>query len=122
MNCCPRAIRLATLIHARESSSTMIAYSERPSPRPPYSSGMRMPKKPELPAICARRSIGISPDTGSSAFATGSTSFIAKSRAMAWIANRSSVRKVATGASDGVVATVAPVVRVQSCSLTDYQR
>ena len=40
----PRAMRLATLIHARASSSVTSTYSKSPSPRPPYSCGMRIPK------------------------------------------------------------------------------
>src|SRR4051812_36698257 len=40
----PRAIRLATLIHPRASSSETRQYSKQPNPRPPNSSGMVMPK------------------------------------------------------------------------------
>src|SRR5439155_14470983 len=40
----PRAMMLATLIHARASSSVMSTYSNMPSPRPPYSGGIRTPK------------------------------------------------------------------------------
>ncbi len=40
----PRAMMLATLIQARASSSVTRAYSKEPSPSPPYSGSMRMPK------------------------------------------------------------------------------
>ena len=40
----PRAMMLATLIHARASSSVMSTYSKMPSPRPPYSCGISTPK------------------------------------------------------------------------------
>ncbi len=39
-----RAMMLATLIQPRASSSAIRQYSNTPSPRPPYSSGVRMPK------------------------------------------------------------------------------
>ena len=40
----PRAMMLATLIHARASSSVMSTYWKMPSPRPPYSGVIRSPK------------------------------------------------------------------------------
>jgi len=39
-----RAMMLATLIQARASSSAIMQYSNTPSPMPPYSAGMVMPK------------------------------------------------------------------------------
>jgi len=40
----PRAISEATLIQPRDSSSVTRQYSKQPRPRPPYCSGIRMPK------------------------------------------------------------------------------
>ena len=80
----------ATLIQARASSSVIRQYSKTPSPSPPYCSGMTMPKYP-MSAIFWISSRGMSPFSGSSRLATGSTSFMAKVRAVSWIMRRSSV-------------------------------
>ncbi len=76
-----RAMMLATLSQARESSSEIRAYSNTPRPRPPSVTGMSSPKYPSS-AIRASRLAGISPCCGSSSLATGSTSSIAKLRAV----------------------------------------
>src|SRR5579862_5460202 len=82
---------LATLIQPRASSSATRQYSNAPSPRPPYSSGIRMAKKPSSP-ICSISSRGMSPLTGSSRLAVGSTTSRTKSRATSRIMIRSGVR------------------------------
>jgi len=80
----------ATLIQARASSSVIRQYSNTPNPSPPYCSGMTMPKYP-ISASWSRRLMGISPCSGSSLLASGSTSRMANSRAVSWISRRSSV-------------------------------
>ena len=81
----------ATLIQPRASSSATRQYSNAPRPSPPSSSGMRMPKKPSSP-ILSISSRGMSPLTGSSRLAAGSTSFFTNSRATSRIMIRSGVR------------------------------
>src|SRR3546814_1287467 len=67
---------LLTLIQARASSSVTRQYSRHPRPRPPYSLGIVIPKKP-ISASLARRDSGISRRSGSYSLAIGKTSLIA---------------------------------------------
>ncbi len=83
---------LATLIQALASSSATMQYSNAPSPSPPYS-----PVDGDAEEAVARHlrpaaTRGISPFTGSSSLATGSTSSAANRRAVACRASRSGVR------------------------------
>ena len=55
---------LATLIHARASSSEIIVYSNTPQPRPPNASSTMIPKYPRVP-IASTRLRGISRLCGS---------------------------------------------------------
>ena len=87
----PLAITDPTLIQARESSSAMRQYSKHPRPKPPYFSGMVMPKYPSS-AILSISERGIFSRSGSSLLAKGSTSCIAKSLAASCSIRRSSVR------------------------------
>ena len=85
-----RAMMLATLIQATASSSATIAYSNTPSPSPPYSVGIISPKKPSRP-MASMSSRGISFFCGSYSSATGRTWSVAKRRARCCRASRSSV-------------------------------
>ncbi len=85
-----RATMDATDIQPRDSCSQIRQYSKMPRPRPPYCSGIVMPKYP-ISAILSRRSMGISASGPSRALATGSTSFMVNSRAASRIIWRSSV-------------------------------
>ena len=81
---------LATLIQPRASSSATRQYSNAPSPAPPYSSGITMPKKPSSP-ILSINDCGIVSFFGSSSLATGRTSLSVKSRAIRRSISRSGV-------------------------------
>ena len=81
---------LATLIHARASSSLTRQYSKTPSPRPPSPAGMVIPNQPSSPSRSSSR-CGISPFCGSSSLATGSTSSMANLRACSCSFSRSGV-------------------------------
>ena len=81
---------LATLIQPRASSSATRQYSNAPSPAPPYSSGIVMPKNPSSP-IWSISDCGIDPFFGSSSLATGRTSLSVNSRAIRLSISRSGV-------------------------------
>src|SRR5690242_11776953 len=118
----PRAITLATLIQARASSSATMQYSNTPRPSPPYSVGTRMPNSP-MSAIADSSESGISPCTGSSSLATGSTRSIAKRRTASRIDRRSSVA-YALGRSAGAAerGCMGRVSMSMSCLSTNKHR